>query len=81
MIARMWEARVEPGRLAECLSWLRPVARSAEAAGATAAELFRAEGRAVLITRWPAPPEWREPEPPRGVVVRAHAWEFEQVAR
>jgi hypothetical protein len=76
VIARMWEARVEAGREDDVLGWLRAtVVPGARAAGATRAELFRADERAVLITWWDGDGGWQEPEPPT-TVVRAHAWPF-----
>lgn len=81
VVVRMWEARVAPGRLAEAEAWLRAaVLAPALAAGALAAEGFRAAGpeeRLVAITRWAGEPEWVEPDPPAALVARAHAWAFE----
>ena len=80
MIARMWEARCEPGRTADALAWVQvTVVPAATRSGATGAEVFRSEDRVVVITRWPQESAWTEPEPPAGVVARSHAWPFEVV--
>jgi hypothetical protein len=76
----MWEAVVLPGRLPDAVSWLVATAvPDALEAGADSAEVFRAIGepRAVLITRWPMPTAWTEPQPREPLWRRAHAWEFE----
>ena len=80
MIARMWEARCEPGRTPDALGWVQAtVVPEATRAGATGAEVFRSEDRVVVITRWPAESAWTEPQPPAGLVARSHAWPFEVV--
>jgi hypothetical protein len=79
----MWEARVAPGRLADAEHWVTEVLlRSALDAGAAGAEAFRADGedpRVVAITRWASEPAWTEPAPDDALVVRAHAWRFEEL--
>ncbi len=80
MIARMWEARCEPGCTADALAWVQPtVVPSATGAGATAAEVFRSEDLVVVITRWAEQSPWAELEHPAGLVARSHAWPFEVV--
>jgi hypothetical protein len=86
MWARMWEARVEPGRLEDAATWVRDRAvPAALAAGATAAEGFRAGGaseRVVLISRWQNPAaaqSYAEAAPPDGLLARTHAWVFEGI--
>lgn len=83
VVVRMWEARVAPGRLAEAEDWMRAsVLAPALAAGALAAEGFRAAGeeeRLVAITRWADSGDWVEPEPPVDLIPRAHAWQFEPI--
>jgi hypothetical protein len=79
----MWEARVAPGQLAAAELWVRQVLlpRALEA-GAVRVEGFRADGaepRVVAITRWTARSTWVEPQPDEAVVLRAHAWEFEEL--
>jgi len=73
----MWEARCLPETVDEVLPWVRSVAASALAAGATGAEVLRAEERLVLLTRWGAATAWVEPPELPATVVRAHAWAFE----
>ena len=78
MIARMWEARCEPGRTDDVVRWVRgTVVPDALEAGASTAEAFRSDDRVVLITRWPIASTWVEPAPPVGIVARSHAWDFE----
>ncbi len=82
---RMWEARVEPGRLADVLVTLhRVVVPRLLAAGADAAEVLRSDGdppRAVLVTGWTSRERADEAaEGDVGGVARAHAWVFERVA-
>jgi hypothetical protein len=80
VILRMWEARVEPGRLPDALDWLRQVVvPAALGAGALRCELSASDGppaRAVLVTRFPGPPGWVEPAAPPGLLARADAWAF-----
>jgi hypothetical protein len=79
-VARMWEARCEPGRTDEVVAWVRAVVvPDALEAGASTAEAFRAEDRVVLLTRWAGPSAWTEPAAPASVA-RAHAWEFTPLA-
>lgn len=84
VVVRMWEARVAPGKLAAAQAWLRDVVLvSALDAGAVAAEGFRATGeqeRLVAITRWEERADWTEPDPPVGLITRAHGWQFEPIA-
>jgi len=77
---RMWEARCVEGRTDDAVAWVvETAAPAARAAGATLTEVFRAEDRVVLISRWPSPTAWVEPEPDPALVARAHAWPFHQV--
>jgi hypothetical protein len=81
VVARMWEARCEPGRLDDVVAWVRAtVVPDALEAGASTAEAFRSEDRVVLITRWAAVTGWSEPAAPAGLVARSHAWDFEALA-
>jgi quinol monooxygenase YgiN len=84
VIARMWEAKVLPGRLDDAVGWLVeavvPDALAAE--GCLGAEAFRALGgeeRVVLITRWEDEhaEDWEEGLPPERLWEREHAWFFE----
>jgi hypothetical protein len=77
---RFWEARCEPMRLDEAVAWVQQVvAPDALEAGAHTAEVFRAEDRVVLLTRWPVVTSWAEPTPDPTLVARCHAWPFESV--
>ena len=77
---RMWEARCAPGRTDDAVAWVvDTVAPAAREAGSTLTEVFRTEDRVVLVSRWPGPTDWVEPDPDPAVVARAHAWPFEQV--
>lgn len=84
MIARMWEARVSVGRVDEAAAWVsETLLPAARAAGALAVEGFRAgppEERVVAITRWAPGAEWTEPSAPDGLLLRAHAWDFEELS-
>lgn len=82
--ARMFEARVEPGRLDDAVRWLQEavVPRALGEPGCLDAELFRSRNeppRVVLITRWDGPCHFAEGEAPAGVLARADAWTFELV--
>jgi quinol monooxygenase YgiN len=85
VIARMWEAKVVPGRLEEAVDHLVTAVVPAvlATAGCVGAEAFTGVGeeRVVLITRWAdQPPEdWEEGAPPVRLWVREHAWHFEPV--
>ena len=80
MIARMWEARCEPGRTTDALAWVQGVVvPGAVQAGSAGVEVFRSEDRVVLITRWSEVTDWVEPEAPADLVARSHAWPFEVV--
>ncbi len=81
VLARMWEARVDPGRVEEALGWVRGVVvPAAQQAGCDRAALFRTVDRVVLITWWEPDEGWQEPDPPAGLLARPpHAWTFDEV--
>jgi hypothetical protein len=80
MHVRMWEARCVAGHISEAVAWVQQqVAADALEAGATTAEVFHSENRVVLLTRWPSPTAWVEPEPDPALVERCEAWPFESV--
>ena len=94
MIVRFWEARVEPGRLDDALTWVRGtlLAAAQSTAGFVSSDVFAADevvgdpvvgdqpARVVLLTRWnEAPAELDESLPPDGSVARAHGWFFREV--
>lgn len=88
IVVRMWEARVAPGRLDHAVRWLRTeVRRGALDSGALEASVFAARAdhsagqpdRVVLVTRWPTAVAWQMPADPTGAIVRAHAWDFEDM--
>jgi hypothetical protein len=88
VVARMWEARVAPGRLDDTVRWLSTQVRAqALASGALEAAVFAAAAdpvagqpdRVVLLTRWLGSPGMQPDHAPTGAVVRAHFWDFEDV--
>jgi len=62
----MWEAVVAPGRLAEAETWIRAQAGTSYTDGLERVVLVRD----VTLG---------DPQPPDGLVVRAHGWDFEEL--
>ena len=84
VIVRMWEARAEPARFADLISWVceqalpefdhNPLHLSSEVFSST-------DHRLVVISKWRGNPTGL-PQPPSRLVARPpHEWDFAQVDR
>jgi hypothetical protein len=84
VIVRMWEAKAEPGRLAQLVSWVcdRALPEIEISPLHIGSEVFSsADDRVVVISKWRSNPV-ELPAPPATYVVRApHSWDFTQVDR
>lgn len=86
MIARMWESRINAGRLDEFCTWIRDAAwpQFRAAAGFAGGELYRSDEqeRAVVVTRWSDTEAlaggnaWFDLGAERFTANEANAWEF-----
>ncbi len=90
MIARMWEAHINPGQLDEFCDWTRREAwpQFAAAQGFFGGELYRSDEQhsAVVITRWTDSDalargnDWFDLGAERFCAREANAWEFTPVS-
>ncbi|HEX5598572.1 MAG TPA: hypothetical protein VFX61_21515 [Micromonosporaceae bacterium] len=84
MIARMWEAKSESGRLAELVSWVCETAlpEVEHSPLHISSEVFSsAEGRVVVVVKWRGEP-LPLPDPPLRLVARPPKfWDFVPVDR
>jgi len=84
VIARMWEARAEPGRLPELVDWVCETAlpRIEVSPLHIASEVFSSsDDRCVVISKWRSDPEPLPAAPTRLVARPPHEWDFTQVDR
>ncbi|MEV4618710.1 hypothetical protein AB0J74_08405 [Asanoa sp. NPDC049573] len=84
MIARMWEARAEPGRLPDLVNWVCDTALpriEVNPLHITSEVFSSSDDRCVVISRWRSDPE-PLPAPPSPLVARPpHEWDFTLVDR
>jgi len=84
VIVRMWEAKAEPSRLTELLTWVCDTAlpEIEHSPLHVASEVFSStDDRLVVISKWRSSP-LSLPEPPLRLVTRPpHSWDFTQVDR
>ncbi len=84
VIVRMWEARAEPARFADLISWVCDTALPELEHNALhiSSEVFSStDHRLVVISKWRSNPESFS-EPPSRLIARApHVWDFAQVDR
>ena len=84
VIARMWEVRAEPGRLAELVSWVCDTAlpEVEHSPLHITSEVFSSvPDRVVVVSKWRGNPQ-PMPDPPLRLVARPpDSWDFAQVDR
>jgi hypothetical protein len=80
----MWEARAEPARLADLISWVCDTALPEVEQNPLhiSSEIYSsADHRLVVVSKWRSSPA-SMPEPPPLLVARApHSWDFTPVDR
>ena len=81
---RIWEARVQSGKLDEMLQWVRrdAIPRALNSPGCLATEVLAGPGepaRVLLITRWDEAPRFEEGSPGPELLRQAGASHFETV--
>jgi hypothetical protein len=84
VIVQMWEARGEPARFADLISWVcdTAVPRIEVEPLHISSEVFSStDHRVVVVSKWRSAPVTL-PDPPADLVARKpHAWDFTQVDR
>lgn len=84
VIVRMWEAKAEPSRLPELLTWVCDTAlpEIEHSPLHLASEVFSStDDRVVVVSKWRSAPV-SLPDPPLRLVTRPpHSWDFTQVDR
>lgn len=83
VIARMWEAKAAPGRVADLVAWVCDTAlpQAEHDPRHAGAEVFASTDRVVVIGRWRGEPQ-PLPAPPDDLVARPpHEWDFTPIDR